>query len=531
VATLTAHTKSAGSLTAERCVLLLIAVTLLGRIVFAGTIGLGIDESYTIATSRTLALSTFDHPPLAWWLAGAARWLFGTEAALAVRLPFILLFALTTWLMFALTRLLFGSRAALFAAVTLNLAPVLAWTSGSFVLPDGPLIAALVAGAYCLARVLFASGSASPLWWLAAGACGGIACLSKLHGVFLFAGTALFLLTTPSQRRWLLTPWPYLGVAVAALVFLPVIVWNAQHDWALFAFQGGRARIKRVDLLAPLVTLAGQAIFILPWLWVPLVISLARAAMRGPSDDRGWLVVCLAVGPILAFTLVAASGTRVLYHWAAPGYLFAFALLGRDLASIAMGLPKRAQVWLASTAASLIVLLVAVLALARLPWPPVAWSAGKLPPYPLIETVSWSELGTELSRRGLLDRPNLFIAATRWHEAGRADLALRGRLPVRCLCSDARGYGVLYKNAESDGLDALIVGEKLTRARVDAAYGACFAAIEQLTPVTLHQAGAPIGELQLFLGRRYTPHVNGAPCGGAAAGSKSTRGSAVRRSP
>jgi hypothetical protein len=104
-------------------------------------------------------------------------------------------------------------------------------------------------------------------------------------------------------------------------------------------------------------------------------------------------------------------------------------------------------------------------------------------------------------------------------------------LPVRCLCSDARGYGVLYKNAESDGLDALIVGEKLTTARVDAAYGACFAAIEQLTPVTLHQAGAPIGELQLFLGRRYTPHVNGAPCGGAAAGSKSTRGSAVRRSP
>ena len=44
-------------------------------------------------------------------------------------------------LMFAFTRLLFGARAGLFAALTLNLAPVLGWTTGSFVLPDGPLIA------------------------------------------------------------------------------------------------------------------------------------------------------------------------------------------------------------------------------------------------------------------------------------------------------------------------------------------------------------------------------------------------------
>jgi 4-amino-4-deoxy-L-arabinose transferase-like glycosyltransferase len=519
VATLSTFARVAGSHTAERCVLLLIGLTLVGRLVFAGTIGLGIDESYTVATSRTLALSTYDHPPLAWWLAGGARWLFGTEAALAVRLPFVLLFALTTWLTFALTRLLFGTRAGLFAAVTLNLAPVLAWTSGSFVLPDGPLLAALVAGAYCLARILFAPGSPSPLWWLAAGACGGLACLSKLHGLFLFAGTALFLLTTPHQRRWMLTPWPYLGVAVAGLLFLPVIVWNAQHEWAQFAFQGGRARMTHLDLLAPLVTLAGQAIFILPWLWVPLVISLVRAAAQGPADERGWLVVCLAIGPILTFTLVSISGNRVLYHWAAPGYLFAFALLGRDLASMPTGLPKRAKVWLASTAASLILLLVAVLALARLPWPPVTWSAGKPPTYPLIETVSWSELEGALARRGLLDRPDLFIAATRWHEAGRADLALAGRLPVRCLCKDARGYSVLYDNAANSGQDALIVGERLTAGSVSAVYHACFDKIEQLAPVTVHQGGMPVAQIQLFLGKRYTPQGRGAPCNASSKGS------------
>jgi hypothetical protein len=235
-------------------------------------------------------------------------------------------------------------------------------------------------------------------------------------------------------------------------------------------------------------------------------------------------MVCLAIGPILTFTLVSISGNRVLYHWAAPGYLFAFALLGRDLASIPTGLPKRAKIWLASTAASLILLLAAVLALARLPWPPVAWSAGRPPTYPLIETVSWSEFERALARRGLLDRPDLFVAATRWHEAGRADIALAGRLPVRCLCKDARGYSVLYDNAANSGQDALIVGERLTAAGVSAVYHACFDSIEQLAPVTLHQRGAPIAQIQLFLGKRYTPRGRGTPCSVAASSTGSIGG-------
>ena len=186
----------AGS-SAKRAVLILIAATLVARIVFGLSLGLGIDESYTVATGRHPQLSHFDHPPAAWWLAWGASRLFATESALALRLPFILLFALTTWLMFRLTDFLFGEKAGFWAAATLNLAPVLAWTSGTWILPDGPLNAALVAGAYAAALALFGARSAAPLWWLAAGACGGLALLSKLHGVFLFAGVGLFLVTSP----------------------------------------------------------------------------------------------------------------------------------------------------------------------------------------------------------------------------------------------------------------------------------------------------------------------------------------------
>jgi 4-amino-4-deoxy-L-arabinose transferase-like glycosyltransferase len=122
--------------------------------------------------------------------------------------------------MFVLTKRLFGDRAALWAAATLNLAPVLGWTSATWVLPDGPLNCALLAGAYCVVRAVFEKTSRRAGWWLAAGAAGGVAFLSKLHAIFLFAGVGLFLVTSRQHRAWLATPWPYCGALIALALFL-----------------------------------------------------------------------------------------------------------------------------------------------------------------------------------------------------------------------------------------------------------------------------------------------------------------------
>ncbi|HEY6431394.1 MAG TPA: hypothetical protein VIZ17_05380, partial [Acetobacteraceae bacterium] len=83
-------------------VLGLIAGTTLLRLAFAWALGLGVDESYMVAAGRSLRLGYFDHPPASWWMQWAAAHLQHTEAPIAVRLPFILAFALSTWLMYRL---------------------------------------------------------------------------------------------------------------------------------------------------------------------------------------------------------------------------------------------------------------------------------------------------------------------------------------------------------------------------------------------------------------------------------------------
>src|SRR5215471_1239741 len=172
-------------------VAVLIVATFLARLVFAAALGLGVDESYMVAAGRKVQLSYFDHPPLAWWMAWGVAQLTGSESAVVVRLPFIALFALTTFLMYRVTAMLFDPEAGLWAAVVLNLAPVLGITAGTWVLPDGPLFAALLGAVACLIPALHSEGRAAWGWWLAAGVCGGLALCSKYSAALTLAGAVL----------------------------------------------------------------------------------------------------------------------------------------------------------------------------------------------------------------------------------------------------------------------------------------------------------------------------------------------------
>src|SRR6202046_3838854 len=102
----------------------LIAGTTLVRLVFAATTGLGVDESYMVTAGRVLSLGYFDHPPASWWLSWGAAHLLGAEAPIAVRLPFILLFAVSQFLVWRIGCVVENPQAGFWAAVALNISPV-----------------------------------------------------------------------------------------------------------------------------------------------------------------------------------------------------------------------------------------------------------------------------------------------------------------------------------------------------------------------------------------------------------------------
>ena len=486
------------------------------RLLFAASLGLGIDESYMVAAGRRLQLSYFDHPPIAWWLAWAAAHLAGSDRPIVVRLPFILLFALTTWLMYRVTKALFGAPAGLWAAVLANLCPVIGVTAASWVLPDGPLFAALLGAALCLIAALPAEGKAAWGWWLGAGTCAGLALSAKYSAGLTILGAVGFLLSERSGRRWLARPHPYATGLAALVMFTPALIWNAEHGWVSLLFQGGRAG-GRFNPFGPLVSLAGGALFMLPWIWLPLMLCGYHAWRRGSADPGRWLLLCLAAPPIVFFTLVALW-SHVLFHWAAPGYLLLLPLLGDAIARRQGDGRGWRHIRRGLAATATVVLLVAafVASEVRFDWLPAVVPLAK---DPAIDAVDWTSLRRELAGRGLLGRKGLVVAATRWLDAGKIDYALRGRATVICLGDDPREYGIVAPVARYAGADVLIVAPRVPPSEITARFGPLFDRIDTLPPASVLHDGRLALSLPLYLGHRLHLPAGSAEANGGAADS------------
>lgn len=448
----------------QRLVVRVILAATALRLLVALILPLGIDESYAAVISRTVSLSYFDHPPAVFWLAHAAAAL-GGESPLALRWPFVLLFAGTCWMLFLLSARLFSCRAGLWTVVVAQLIPVFSLSSGGWVLPDGPLLFGSTAAALALATAIPVARALSPgdrhaavaSWWIWAmlGLALGVAGLSKYHAALLGAAMAVFVITDRVARRWLARPQPYVAVLIALLCVVPVFAWNAQHDWISFRFQGSRAAGPGNPLTALLQNIGGQAGYLLPWFWIPLIVLLYRGLRTGPRDRATWFCCCLGAGPVLVFTLAALGGRAGLPHWPAPGFFLLLPMLGAAIAGWERRAPRAAHRGMAAAAAVFAVLLAIVVTHAA-----TGWVAVIVPSLhrrdPAFELLEYRSLRDSLRGAGLL-RSARYVATTDWLRGSKIGYALGASQPVLVLNDDMRHFRFAVDVSALHGTDGLLL--------------------------------------------------------------------------
>jgi 4-amino-4-deoxy-L-arabinose transferase-like glycosyltransferase len=477
----------------NRLALAILMGFLVARLFFALMLGLGIDESYTVAISRRLSPSYFDHPPLHLWIARFAALVAGENVA--VRLPFAALFFATGWITYRLADQLFGPRPALIGLFAMNVSPFFFASGGTWIVPDGPLLFGLAMAAWAASRLFFPEPlKETSVWrlWLLVGVGLGLAGLSKYSAVLTAGGLTTFVLISPKQRHWLKHPAPYVSAGIAFAMITPVIVWNAQHGWASFEFQGARG--VPAGGLRPtqfLTMVLGEIAFLSPWIFGPLVAGLT-SALRQRQDDRSLFLLCLTLPPVVLFTLTPLWGGRGQPHWAMPGWFFAFPLLGAwvDGLSVSVGALRR---WAFVSSALLAAIAGVAVVQASTGWPLVIWSARSRLADPMLEAFEWRDL----TNAPIFDQAPNFIVSTKWSDAGKIALAFGPRLPVFVLSTDPRGWAFLDESGNFVGQSGVIVTPVADVPSTLAVAGPLFSGLGQPQFRTLGRLGRP--EIKLAL--------------------------------
>jgi len=297
-------------------VLIAIAVTIVIRAIVAAVTPLSFDEAYYWLWSKNLAWGYFDHPPLIAFIIRGGTALFG-DTSIGVRfIPLLLTIVGTVAVWRAGAALLKSKYHGALAALFFSLMPMIGIETLTAT-PDAPQIAASAVLLYALVMI---AETARSEWWVAAGAAAGFALLSKYTALFLGAGIVAWLIIVPSGRRWFLSFWLYLGGALALLMFAPVLIWNAGHDWASLALQFGRVDAGGFTLRYLGEFLAAQIGLATPFIAVLAVAGLvsiigSREAMRSP---HALLVAIMA--PAVVYFVWHSLHDRVQGNW--PSFLY-----------------------------------------------------------------------------------------------------------------------------------------------------------------------------------------------------------------
>src|SRR3954468_9032206 len=295
----------------------LVILALVGlRLVAAAFTPITFDEAYYWMWSQNLAGGYYDHPPMVAYVIRAGTMIAG-DTELGVRLVSILLALPMSYAIYRSAAILFGgARVAATSAILLNVT-MMASVGTLIVTPDAPLLVDSSFVLFFLAKVLETGRGA---WWLAVGVAVGAALLSKYTALFFGPAILIWLAAVPKLRRWLRSPWPYLGGIVAFAIFSPVILWNADHHWVSFVKQIGRARIEdfRPAFIAELVPT--QVGFATPLVFILGAMGFHAMIWRNAGAFPARALVNSMFWTIVAYFVWHSLHVRVEANWFAPVY-------------------------------------------------------------------------------------------------------------------------------------------------------------------------------------------------------------------
>jgi len=294
-------------------------------VLVAGSGGYGYhrDELYFLAAGNHLAVGYPDQGPFTPLVAGTMDTL-APDSLTVLRLPS----ALATGALVLLTGLLAselgaGLRGQAIAAGCAAVGVVFLFTGHLLSTTTFDLLA-WTALSYIVARAIL---RAEDRLWLVAGVICGLALLNKPLIAFLLGGMLAGVLIS-GPRPLLRNPWVWTGTAVAVLMWLPWLIWQADRGWPQLEVADNIAAGGSASSEPRWAFLPFQVLLVSPFLapvWIAGLIRLFRDPELRPVRFLGWAWIVLAAAFIALggkpyylaglLPLMLAAGAEPVERW------------------------------------------------------------------------------------------------------------------------------------------------------------------------------------------------------------------------
>jgi len=291
----------------------------------SGTIQLAEDEAYQWVWSKHLALSYYSKPPLIAYTQFLGTHLWG-DTEFGVRFFAPLLGAVLSFLMLRFFAREVNARAGFVLLLVTTTTPLI--SVGSVLMTVDPLsvffwMLGLMAGWRAVKEKSTTGDWAWVGLWL------GLGFLSKYTELFQWLCWAVFFVLWPPARRHLKRPGPYVALLINLVCALPVIIWNAQHQWITVAHVADNASVGKEwhFTLKYLLDYVGSEFGLLNPVYFIGATGAAIAFWRR-SRKNGLLAYFFSMGaPVILCYGLQSFRSRILPNWIAPAILPMFCLM------------------------------------------------------------------------------------------------------------------------------------------------------------------------------------------------------------
>lgn len=274
------------------------------------------DEAYYWGWAQNFAFGYYSKPPVVAWIIMMSTALFG-DGEIAIKIGSLFFYMFTSLALYLIGRELFNEKTGFFSMLAFTTLPAIS-LSTMIISTDVPF---LLFWSLSLFMFIKAIRTNQAIFWILLGITGGLGLLSKYTMLVFMVSALIYLALSTPYKHHLKNSKLYLAMGVAALVYLPNLLWNINNHFASFLHTKDNADLEST-LFHPehmIEFLASQLAVFGPIFFIMLLIILFK--YKEINKNENFKLLTWFVIPF--FTMITGlsflSGANA--NWSAPMYI------------------------------------------------------------------------------------------------------------------------------------------------------------------------------------------------------------------